>query len=72
MCNRLRRMRSGFPRYIHVAILKPIISLAHDLPKFWIRAFLASTENRRMRPRRLPDPRPVPEAVHEPICIHKK
>ena len=40
--------------------------------QFWIQSSLGSTKHRCMRPRRLPDPRPIPEGVHEPICIHKK
>jgi hypothetical protein len=31
-----------------------------------------SPKNRRMRCRRLPDPRPIPEGVRGPICIRKK
>ena len=46
--------------------------LDHDLPKFSIQSSLGSPENRRIRRRRLPDPRPIPEGVREPIYIHKK
>ena len=48
------------------------IALDHDLPKISIQSSLGSSKYGRMRRRRLPDPRPIPEGVREPIYIHKK
>ena len=48
------------------------IALDHDLPKISIQSSLGSSKYRRMRRGRLPDPRPIPEGVQEPIWIHKK
>ncbi len=47
-------------------------SLGHGLSKFWIQSSLGSPKLSRMRRRRLPDPRPIPEGVLEPIYIRKK
>ena len=47
-------------------------SVGHDLPKISIQSSLGSTKHRRMRRRRLSDPRPNQEGVREPICIRKK
>ena len=58
-------------RYIW-QLSQPDISLAHDLPKISIQSSLESPKNRRMRRRRLPDPRPISEGVREPIYIRKK
>ena len=44
----------------------------HDPPKFWIQSSLESPKHQRMRCRRLPDPRPIPDNVREPISIRKK
>ena len=73
MRNRLRRMRGRFDQWIHIST-GPLRSTAldHDLPKIWIQSSLESPKRWRMRPRRLPDPRPIPEAVREPIYIRKK
>ena len=40
--------------------------------QFWIQSSLGSTKHRCMRPRRLPDPRPTPRDVQEPISPRKK
>ena len=73
MGSRLRRMRGRFHRYRHISTgAQQCAELYHDPPKFWIQSSLASTENRRMRSRRLPDPRLVPEGVREQICHRKK
>ena len=40
--------------------------------QFWIQSSLGSTKHRCMRPRRLPDPRPIPEGVCEPLHPRKK
>ena len=48
------------------------IALDHDLPKISIQSSLGSSKYGRMRRRRLPDPRPIPEGVREPIYIRKK
>jgi hypothetical protein len=73
MGSRLRRMRGRFHRYRHISTgAQQCAELYHDPPKFWIQSSLASTENRRMRSRRLPDPRPVQEGVQEPIYPRKK
>jgi len=73
MRNRLRRMRGRFDQWIHIST-GPLRSTAldHDLPKIWIQSSLESPKRWRMRPRRLPDPRPIPEGVREPIYIRKK
>jgi hypothetical protein len=42
------------------------------LPKISIQSSPESSEHGRMRRRRPPDPRPIPERVREPICIRKK
>ena len=41
-------------------------------PMFWIQSSPESSKHGRMRRRRLPDPRPIPEGVCEPIYIRKK
>ena len=86
--SRLRRMRGRFDPCIHISKVlfffgvldltfennPPLryASIGHDLPKFWIQSSLESTKHRRMRCRRLPDPRPIPERAPKPICIRKK
>ena len=73
MGSRLRRMRGRFDQWIHIKTgPQQCADLCHDPTKFWIQSSLESTKNRRMRRKRLPDPRPIPEAVREPICIRKK
>ena len=47
-------------------------ALDHDLPKISIQSSLESPKHCRMRRKRLPDPRPIPESVREPICPRKK
>ena len=58
-------------RYISHGPLR-YTSIGHDLPKISIQSSLESPKHGRMRRRRPPDPRPIPEGVREPICIHKK
>ena len=58
-------------RYISHGPLR-YTSIGHDLPKFWIQSSLESPKHCRMRRKRLPDLRPIPEGVREPIYIHKK
>ena len=58
-------------RYISHGPLR-YTSIGHDLPKFWIQSALESPKHCRMRRKRLPDLRPIPEGVREPIYIHKK
>ena len=58
-------------RYISHGPLR-YTSIGHDLPKFWIQSSLESPKHCRMRRKRLPVPRPIPEGVREPIYIHKK
>ena len=73
MCNRLRRMRGRFQQWIAMRTGAQLPrGLHHDPPKFWIQSSLESTKNRRMRSRRPPDHRPIPERVRGPICIRKK
>ena len=48
------------------------IALNHDLPKFSIQSSLGSAKHLRMRRRRLPDHKPIPEGVRGPTCIRKK
>ena len=47
-------------------------SIGHDPPKFSIQSSLESPKHCRMRRKRLPDPRPIPERARGPICIQKK
>ena len=47
-------------------------SIGHDPPKFSIQSSLESPKHCRMRRKRLPDPRLIPEGVREPTCIRKK
>ena len=73
MCNRLRRMRGRFHRWIHVRTgAQPDIGPEPKSPRFSIQISLGSSKYGRMRRRRLPDPRPIPEGVREPIYIRKK
>ena len=58
-------------RYISQGPLR-YTSIGHDPPKFWIQSSLGSSKHGRMRRRRLPDPRSIPEGVRGPICIRKK
>ena len=51
---------------------EPAIALDHDPPEFSIQSSQESPKRCRMRCRRLPNPRPIPEGVQEPICIRKK
>ena len=70
---RRRRMRWRLHRCIHIKQLsQPGIGPEAKSPKFWIQSSLESPKHRRMWRRGLPDVRPTPEGVREPICIHKK
>ena len=70
---RLRRVRERFDQWIQIKTgPQQCAELYHDPPKFSIQSSLESTERSRMRSRGPSDPRPIPEGVHEPICIHKK
>ena len=72
-CNRLQRMRGRFHRWIQIKTgPQQSADNYHDPPKFWIQSSLGSPKRRSMRGRRLPDLRPIPEGVHEPINIRKK
>ena len=72
-CNRLQRMRERFRQYIHISTgPQPDIGPEPKSPKFWIQSSLGSSKNGRMRRRRLPDLRAIPEGVREPIYIRKK
>ena len=71
--NRLRRMRGRFDQWIQIKTgPQQCADNCHDPPKFWIQTSLEGPKRRRMRFRRLPDPRPIPEGVREPICPRKK
>ncbi len=73
MCNRLRRMRGRFPlRDTSGQDASQPRCLHHKMPRFSIQSSLGSPKNRRMRCRRLLDPRPIPEGVREPIYVRKK
>ena len=73
MCNRLYRMRGRFHRWIHIGTgPQPDIRLEHKSDNFSIQSSLESPKHSHMRRKRLPDPRPIPEGVREPIYIHKK
>ena len=72
-CNRLRRMRGRFHRWIHISTgPQPDVGLEHKSPKFSIQSSLGSSKYGRMRPRGRPDLRPIPEGVRGPISIRKK
>ena len=72
MGNRLRRMRGRSHRWIHISTgPQPAVGLDHKSLKFSIQSSPESSKNRRMRRRRLPDLRPIPEGVQEPIYIPK-
>ncbi len=60
-CNRLRRMRGRFHRWIHMRTGAQLPTyLYHELPKISIQSSLESPKRWRMRRRRLPDLRPIP------------
>ena len=70
---RLRRMYQCFHRWIQISTgPQQCADNYHDPPKFSIQSSLGNPKHRRMRPRRLPDPRPISEGVREPICLRKK
>ena len=72
MGSRLRRMHRCFQQWIQIKTgPQQCAEDYHDPPKFWIQSSLGSPKNRRMRSRRLPGPRPIPERVREPICPRK-
>ena len=72
-CNRLRRMRGRFHRWIPMRTGAQLLACPHyDPPKFSIQTSLESPKYGRMRCRRRPDPRSIPERVREPISIRKK
>ena len=72
-CNRQQRMRGRFHRWIQISTgPQRSADNYHDPPKFWIQSYLGSAKRRRMRRRRLPDHKPIPEGVREPIYIRKK
>ena len=73
VCKRRYRMRGRFDQWIHISTgAWQCADLWYKSYQFWIQSSLESPKHRRMRPRRLPDPRPVPEGVREPIYIRKK
>ena len=70
MCNRLRRLRRRFQ--INMAdVLSAMLALAMIPPSFRS-ALGGEPQERRMRRKRLPDPRPIPEESPGPIWIQKK
>ena len=71
--NHLHRMRGRFHRWIQISTgPQQSADNYHDPPKFWIQSSLESPKHRRMRRTRLPNLRPNPEGVREPIYIRKK
>ena len=73
MYNRLHRMRGRFDQWMQIKTgPQQRADLSHDPPKFSIQSSLESPKHCRMRRKRLPDPRPIPEGVQEPIYIRKK
>jgi hypothetical protein len=71
--NRLPRMRGRFDQWIQIKTgPRQCEALQYKSPKFSIQSSLGSSKHGRMRCRRLPDPRPIPEGVREPIYIRKK
>ena len=70
VCKRRYRMRGRFDQWIHISTgPQQCADLWYKSYQFWIQSSLGSPKHWRMR---LPDPRAIPEGVHEPICIHKK
>ena len=70
---RRRRMRGRSHRWMQIKTgPQQCADNYHDPPKFSIQSSLERTKHRRMRSRRPPDPRPIPERVREPIYIRKK
>ena len=67
---RLHRTRR---RFQHISA-NSLSSAAHKPPITWqwLQELSEASKNRRMRRRRLLDPRPIPEGVQEPICPRKK
>ena len=67
---RLHRIRC---RFLHISA-NSLSSAAHKTMNYLAMASraLEGPKHRRMRSRRLPDLRPIPEGVREPICIRKK
>ena len=72
--NRLRRMRRRFKHFLANALSAPAQTLKHQVRQgFRFQSpSRALPRRRRMRRRRLPDPRPIPEGVREPISPRKK
>ena len=67
------RVRGRFHRQVHISTgPQHCADQYHDPLKFWIQSSLESPKHCRMRRKRLPDPRPIPEGVQEPNCIRKK
>ena len=68
--SRLHRMRR---RFQHISA-NSLNQTTHSCMNYLAMASraLGGPNNRRRRPRRLPDPRPIPEGVHEPIYPRKK
>ena len=70
---RRRRMRGRFHRWMQIETgPQQCAETYHNPTKFWIQSPLGSPKHWRMRSRRLPDPRPIPERVRGPIWIRKK
>ena len=68
--NHLRRMRGRFHRW-------PTLSASHRAGAQVLSVLDPELSGEpqalaHMRPRRLPDPKPIPERVRGPICIRKK
>ena len=56
------RMRGRFDQWIHISTgAWQCADLWYKSYQFWIQSSLESPKHRRMRRRRLPDPRPIPE-----------
>ena len=70
---RKRRAHARPHPSVDVSVILSARHLARaQVPQVFDPEALESPKNRRMRRRRLPDPRPIPEGVREPICIRKK
>ena len=73
MVSRLQRMRGRFHRWMQIKTgPQQGAEIYHDPPKFSIQSSLGSPKLARMRRKRLPDPRPIPEGVRGPISPRKK
>ena len=70
--NCLRRVSGCFRQCTYQYRSSPLCGAIVQVSQVLDPSSLGSPKNRRMRRRRLPDPRPIPEGAREPICPRKK